>query len=262
MDVSASTFQRDVVERSRAAPVVVDFWAPWCGPCRQLGPVLEKLAAEAGGGWTLAKINTDDNQSLAAHFGISGIPAVKAFVDGKVVDEFVGARPEAQVRAWLARFVPDRAALLAAKGEFEAALAEDPAQPDALLALAARAVAEGDADRARALAARIRPADRSRHAPALARLQFALEAPPLAEARAAFSADPGDPAARHSVGLALAASGAWPDALDAFLSLVRTDRSWGQDAGRKSMLAVFDALGPRHPLVDDYRRRLSMELYK
>ncbi len=106
-DVSASTFQTEVIERSKSVPVVVDFWAPWCGPCRTLGPVLERLEGQAQGQWELVKVNTDENQGLSQRFEIRGIPAVKAFVDGKVVAEFVGAQPEPQVKQFLAKLVPE-----------------------------------------------------------------------------------------------------------------------------------------------------------
>lgn len=276
LDVGARDFQREVIERSREVPVVVDFWAPWCGPCRTLGPILDRVAGEAAGRWVLVKVNTDENQSLAQAYGIQGIPAVKAFRDGKVVAEFVGAQPEPQVRAFVAGVVPDpateaatRARKLAEAGDLAAAeaawgvaLAADPAHPDALIFAAERAVARGDRAAARGLLQRLRPADRPTRAAALARLAFAVEAPPLAEARAAVNAAPEDPAARFGMGAALAASGDYPEALEIFLGLVKRHRTWGEDAGRKAMLQVFDAIGGRNAVESEYRRRLSMELYK
>jgi len=276
LDVNASDFQKQVLDRSREVPVVVDFWAPWCGPCRTLGPILDRVATEAAGRWVLVKINTDDNQSLARTYGIQGIPAVKCFRDGKVVAEFVGAQPEAQVRAFIAGIVPDPASELAGKaraaaGEGDAqaaarlyteALRHDAQQPDALVHLAELALARGARDEARSTLGRLRPADRPRHAAALSRIGFALDAPPLAEARAAVTQHPEDPATRLAFGRALAGSGDWAEALEVFLSLVKRHRSFGDDAGRKAMLEVFDAIGVRSSLADEYRRRLSMELYK
>lgn len=276
LDVNASTFHRDVVERSRSVPVLVDFWAPWCGPCRTLGPILERLARDAGGKWELVKVNTDENQGLARQFNIQGIPAVKAFVDGKVVDEFVGALPESQIRAFLGRVVPDEVAVRvrdaraavergdAATAErlYREVLARDPAQPDALLFEARSALAAGDRDRARAALARIAPRDRAARASDLARVELALEAPPLEEARAAVLRSPEDPAARYALATALAGSGDAAEALEILLDLVRKHRTWGDDAARKRMLQVFDLIGIRSPLADEYRSRLAMELFK
>src|SRR5436190_229581 len=122
MVLEVSDFQADVLEASRDKPVVVDFWAPWCGPCRMLGPVLEKLAATNDGSWTLAKVNTDENQEVARQYGIMSIPAVKLFIDGEVVDEFIGALPEPSVKEWLERAVPSesKARLSEAKAAIEA----------------------------------------------------------------------------------------------------------------------------------------------
>jgi putative thioredoxin len=269
IDVNLSSFQTEVIDRSRRELVVVDFWAPWCGPCRTLGPILERLAGEAAGAWTLVKLNTDDNQPLARKYGIQGIPAVKAFRNGEVVAEFVGALPEGKVREWLETVMPSPATQLAeeaaarlAAGDVQAAaaryaeaLALDPGQPDALLFSARDALERHDADGAKAAVARIRPRDRLSLAAELGRLEFAIDA--------ATPPSDGSPAAeQYAEGCARAAAGDWEAALEQFLAMVKEDRAWGDDAGRKAMLRVFDVVGQRSPIADAWRRRLSMELYK
>lgn len=272
-DVGGSTFIEQVIERSKTVPVVVDFWAPWCGPCRTLGPVLDKLAIEAGGKWVLAKLNTDENQGLAQQYQIRGIPAVKAFVGGRVVDEFVGALPESQVRAWLSKVVPDEAAVLAkraleAAGAGNAAAAAsladdalriDPAQPDAILVAANAALSKGDRDMAELLLGRIRPGDRNARAGKLVALKFRLNAKPGSIER--YSGDASVTNA-YDAGVEHASRGAWREAAELFLEVVRLDRNFGSDAGRKALLDVFDAIGQDHPTADEFRRKLSMELFR
>jgi putative thioredoxin len=261
-----------VLERSKRQPVVVDFWAPWCGPCRVLGPVLEKLAREGGGAWVLAKVDTDQSQELARRFGIQGIPAVKAFKDGKVVAEFVGAQPEPKVRAWLEGVVPKESAMLAGRAAlalaagdtagaerlFAEALTKDPEEPEALLHLARLALDRGDKTAAQLLLAKLRPRDSAARAADVERLHLAIEAPALDPA-AAGSPDPG---VRYGQALALAAAARYEEALDLLLGLVKSDRAWGDDAARKAMLRIFDVVGVRSPLADTWRARLSMELFK
>ena len=273
IDVSASTFQADVIERSKSVAVVLDFWAPWCGPCRTLGPVLEKLAAAAGGAWVLAKLNTDDNQGLAQRYQIQGIPAVKAFVNGVVVDEFVGSLPEAQVRAWLAKVVPDEATLLVRKATaardagdiatatmlYDDALRIDAHQPDALLFAVHVAMDRGEREAAIRLFGQVRPQDRAAHAAAVATLSFRLDAKPDAAERYAASATVEN---TYEYGVSLAAAGRWPEALAQFFDVVCRDRTFRTDAGRKAMIEVFDAVGQGSPLADAFRRKLSGELFK
>ncbi len=276
LDVNASDFQREVVDRSHETAVIVDFWAPWCGPCRTLGPILERLEAQAAGRWILVKVNTDDNQSLGQSFSIQGIPAVKAFVGGKVVDEFVGALPESKVREWLAGFVVSEASTLSRKGSaavaagdaegattfFADALTRDESEPDALVFMARAALSRGDKTGARALLQRLPPSARSSRLAEISALEFGIAAPPLAQAEAAYAATPNESAARHDLALALAAEQRWEAALEHLFGLVQSDRAYGDDAGRKWMLRVFDAVGIRSDVTTVWRSKLSMELYK
>ena len=299
IDVSSAQFEAEVLERSKRGPVVVDFWAPWCGPCRTLGPVLERLEAEGrkadgtGATWTLVKINTDENQALSQRFQIQGIPAVKAFVDGKVVADFVGAQPEAKVREWLNGFLPDPAALAAAAarkaaaagdaaaaaGLYASALAHDPQNAEGLLHLAATASSEGNVEQALRHLGALRPRDRARLAAEVARIELTAGAPSLLVARqnAVVGVNAvGQSGTQIRWDLARALLREVPgdydpaEALEILLGIVKSDRGFaapgfGADAARKAMLAVFDTLlgtpGGRVVAVE-FRRRLSMELYK
>lgn len=244
LDVNASDFQREVLDRSHAKPVVVDFWAPWCGPCRTLGPILEKLERESAGQWILVKVNTDDNQSLGQSFSIQGIPAVKAFIAGRVVDEFVGALPEARVRAWLEGFVE-------AEGT----------GPESILAEARGALAGGDKAAATAALSRLGRGRIGAHGAQVAIVEFGIEAQEFGAVEAAFAADPQSPSARYALGVALAAGGAWESALEHFFALFVAHRAVAGDAARKAMLRVFDAAGIRSELSVRWRSKLSSELY-
>jgi putative thioredoxin len=277
VNVTAATFAAEVLERSRHVPVVVDFWAAWCGPCRMIGPVLEKLAHEAGGAWVLAKIDTDAEGDLAGRFQIQGIPAVKAFVDGAVVAEFTGVRPEAQLRAWIGALAPspaDREAQ-AARAAFDAgdrpaataaaqrALAADPRHP-AARALGARLAADaGDLAQAQALLDGLSPADRGAHAALIGPIEARLASGgrPAAAWLAELEAAPQDPAVRWGAAHALAAEGRLDEALGHLLELVRSHRRFDDDGARKAMLALFQQLGDRDPLTQRWRRRLEMALF-
>ena len=285
-DVSAADFAAAVIERSRTVPVVVDFWAAWCGPCRILGPVLEKEIAALGGKVELAKVDTDASPEIATEYAIQGIPAVKAFRDGAVVSEFVGARPAAFVRDWLAALSPpdealaleaaERAARAGDRASAEPALRKLldetlPARPELERRLRPRALATlarllvdaqdaaaaepvlgaledvgEDVDLARALRLRLRF------------LSDAARAGGVEGARAALARDTADREARWSLGAALAVAGQHEAALERFLELAASVRkARGQDA-RDAMLALFEALGSEHALTQEFRRRLQI----
>lgn len=275
IDVTDATFAEAVIEESRNRPVVVDFWADWCGPCRVLSPIIEQVAAEFGEDVLLAKLDTDRNPRTSADYGIQAIPSVKAFVDGEVASEFAGALPEEHVRAFFAQLAVSAEELaaaeaeeLAAAGELEAAearyremLAEDEDQADALTGLAAILLERGDREEAEELIDR---AGDDRRAKALRHHIFLAgfaERHDSAELEQAARLDPGDERARYRWGVMLAAWGRYDEALDELLESVRLDRHFEDDAARKAALAVFDILGPESPLARDYRRRLTQILF-
>ena len=280
LPVTAATFDEQVLGASATTPVLVDFWAPWCGPCRALAPVLERVAAEFAGRMTLVKVNSDDEPEIAARYGVRGIPSCKLFVDGKVADEFTGALPESAIRAFLLDALPSPAAPLvaaasaqAAAGDGDAALASlaqalavAPDDEGALLLRAEVLLASGRAGEARAavgeLEARPRPVrDAPRLAALAARAALAGDATGdlVALARAA-AAEPVDCAAKLAYARALAAAGDYERALPELLAVVRADRKFGDDAGRRTMLTVFAAMPADSDLVRRYRRELASAL--
>lgn len=277
-DVSAADFNADVVDASYEKPIVVDFWAPWCGPCRQLGPVLEKLADQAEGSWTLAKINIDENPSIAARYGVQSIPAVKAFRDGKVAAQFVGAQPEANVSRFVTALLPTpaeqrtteanaRAAHDPAGAEalYHEALTLSPDFPPALLGLGILLAEIGRADEALTALDAIGPhsPEARAAAPVKARLRLTNESGDdvLDAARAILERDPRDLSANLSAGKALAASGDYAAALAHLLTVVERDKTFENGAARGDMLAIFDLLGADARLTMEYRRRLASALY-
>ncbi|MBF0296700.1 MAG: tetratricopeptide repeat protein [Magnetococcales bacterium] len=277
VDVDGASFASEVLERSRRTPVLVDFWANWCGPCRTLGPILAKLAEELQGRFVLAKIDSDRNPDLARRYGVRGIPAVKLFIDGQVTNEFTGALPESRVRKFLEESLPsgaDKAAsqamaaltrgdLQAAEAGFAAVLTQSPEHTEALLGLTRVYLDSGRMEEANATLARLPARDREGTEAKLlaARLAFAAAAVDIAPLAARVEADPADLAARMALGEALVARESYAEGLEQFLEVVRRNRAFDDDAGRKAILRVFDLLGPGHPLIASFRPRLSALLF-
>ncbi len=276
-NVSDATFERDVLLASKLVPVVVDFWAPWCGPCRTLGPVLERLAAQHQGSFVLAKMNVDENPEAASGFGIRSIPAVKAFHRGEVIDEFVGALPEPAVREFVARLLPteadglagkgreaeDRGAASEAEGFYRRALELDPNHPAARLAVG-RLLAAADPTRALEELERVLPGtpERAEADRIAARLRLAREnGGGEGELEERLAEDPGDLGARFRLARLLASREQYEPALGHLLEIVKRDRAFEDDGARKAMLDVFEILGPRHPLTERFRGELGRVLF-
>jgi putative thioredoxin len=275
LDVGLADFAQHVLEESKQRPVVVDFWAPWCGPCKSLKPILEKLAAEYGGKFLLAKINSDENQELAARYGVRGIPSVKAFIDGEPVDEFSGALPESEVRAFLDRLAPSpvdelrrQAAEAHSAGDAPSALQWladasriDPDHVGVRLDAAEIMLDLNEADEARRLIGSV-PDDADPRVPALkARLQFMGAADEDETAlRSRVAANENDLEARLKLANRLVAAGQHEAGMDQLLEIVRRDRGFEDDVGRRTLLSVFDLLGGGEA-VSRYRRLLASVLY-
>ncbi len=293
-DSDTKSFVADVIEASQTVPVIVDFWATWCGPCKTLGPALEKAVIEAKGAVRLVKIDVDKNQPLAQQMRIQSIPAVYAFFQGRPVDGFVGAVPESQIKSFVAKLAelggaelgpsPVEEALEQAEAALEAGdhgtasaifnqvLAHEPANVTALAGLTRALTAAGELKRAREVLSRI-PAPKlpeTTVAPAVAKATAALELAEqsagavgqLGELQAKVAADPKDWQSRYDLALALYASGEQEKALDELLEIVQRNRPWNEEAARKQLVKFFEALGPAHPLTLSGRRRLSSLLFR
>ncbi|GAA5185161.1 thioredoxin [Niveibacterium umoris] len=277
-DVTTADFEQRVLAASHHAPVLVDFWAPWCAPCRALGPVLEKLATEFGGKFLLAKVNSDENQALAAKFGVRGIPNVKAVVAGEVVDEFTGALPEATLRAFIESLLPSPAAPLReaariardagrldeARSLLEQAQDIDPRDEASYFDLIEVLLDQQDLPTARLLIdGAAEPArDVDRLAALRARLALQEGAPDNSERdalEARIAANPGDLGARLALARLLSARRDYEPALAQLIEIVRRDRSFEDDAGRLMMLQLFAAI-PDESLVRRYRSELAATL--
>lgn len=284
LNTTTESFQRDVIEASRDRPVLVDFWAPWCGPCRSLGPLLERLEEDAGGRFRLVKINSDENPELSAQFNVRSIPYVVAFVDGRAVDSFVGVLPEPQLRAFIDRVAPDaseierrKAAGLVAAGDLEgarvalqAALTLNPAHDDARLDLASllletSAPSAEVAGEARELLSRVSKLTRqaARFRALQTRIESLESAARLPSADALLQridADPSNLQARADLARQLIAQGRLETALEQLLEIIVRDRSFADDYARKTMLSLFDLMAERPDVVGMYRRRLASAL--
>ncbi|HEY65891.1 MAG TPA: thioredoxin [Caldilineae bacterium] len=278
IEVNEQTFQQEVIERSQEVPVVVDFWAPWCAPCRMLGPILESLAREYNGQFILAKVNVDENPQLAAQFGVQGIPAVKAFRGGRLVGEFVGAQPQPVVRQFIEQLLPDEIELkvasgrallhkedpIAAEEEFREVLAKNPDHPAALLGLGQALLQQGREEEGLKVLERVPPttregriAARTRHA---LKLQREVGDTDEASLRARLAEAPNDLEARYKLASLLTIQGRYEEALEHYLEIIKRDRQFRDDGARQAMLYIFDILGD-HPLAREYRNKLASVLF-
>lgn len=281
-NTTTQDFVRDVVEASRDRPVLVDFWAPWCGPCKQLTPVLEKVVRAAKGAVALVKMNIDEHPEIPGQMGVQSIPAVFAFKDGRPVDGFMGALPESQINAFIARLVGETvgtdADIETAKAALEAGdvnaaaqvfgqiLQDEPDNMEALSGLAKCYVKTGDLDRAEQTLALAPPnkADAAPLAAARAALDLARksnDAGDVEALRAKAAQAPGDPQAQFDLALALNASGDREGALEALLMIVSKNRNWNDDAARKQLVQFFEVWGPTDPVTISGRQKLSSLLF-
>jgi putative thioredoxin len=277
-DATESDFERSVIARSRQIPVIVDFWAEWCAPCRILGPVLEEAVREAGGRLALARVDVEASPELAEEFAIQSIPAVKIFSGGKVVREFVGALPAEEIRRLLAEVLPDPAEgrieeahrhLSAGRWEkaeriYEAIREREPGHPGAALGLGLIAYHQGRYPEAEELLAKVTPRTPGydQVPPLRARMYFQKEPPPDMDViTAALKENPADPAALFSLALAYGRGGEYLRALDTLLEVLKIKKGYGEGAAREAYLKLLEIIGRRSPDGKRYERDLSMILF-
>jgi putative thioredoxin len=281
-NTTTQDFMRDVIDASREVPVMVDFWAPWCGPCRQLTPILEKAVRAAKGAVRLVKLNIDEHPEIPGQMGVQSIPAVFAFQDGRPVDGFMGALPESRVNEFIARLTAETADSTANIESAEAALAagdvntaaqtfgeilqNDGENAQAAAGLAKCYIKTGDLARAEQSLALVPPAKAESAPVASARAALELarksaQAGDVESLRAKVEADPSDAQVRFDLALALNAKGDREGALNELLTLVAKHRAWNDDAARKQLVQLFDAWGPTDPATTSGRQRLSSLLF-
>lgn len=286
-DVSEATFMQDVVDASMQAPVIVDFWAPWCGPCKTLGPALEAAVTKAKGAVTMAKVNADENQAIAGQLRVQSIPTVFAFYQGQPIDGFQGAVPPSEIEDFVKR-VAEKAGVEADGGlgealetaeemltqgaaedaaqVFAAVLEEDPMSALAFSGLARSHIALGDLDQAEAILNGV-PAEISEASEiesVRAQIDLAKQAEsagPVTELRAVVDGNPDDHQARFDLALALVAADDQEAAVNELLELFRRDREWNDGAAKAQLFTIFDALTPQDPVVLNGRRRLSSMIF-
>lgn len=281
-DATAASFAADVIAESARQPVLVDFWAPWCGPCKQLAPILEKVVAAAKGKVKLVKLNIDEHPAISGRLGVRSIPAVFAFQRGQPVDGFLGALPEREVKGFIERLVGPlddtagwlaEAEALAAAGDTKRAadiykkiLAENPGDPAAVAALAKIFIASGEFQKAKALLASVAPGGERDAAivAAKAALDLAEQAATIgdpSELRRKIAGNPDDYQARFDLALLLNAQNQREQAANELIEIIKRNRAWNEDGARKQLLQFFEAWGPADPVTVGARRRLSSLLF-
>jgi putative thioredoxin len=286
IDVNIDNFMAEVIDGSAKMPIVVQFWAPWCGPCKQLGPLLEKVVAAAKGKVKMVRINIDENQQIAQQMRVQSVPTVYGFFNGQPVDGFAGAQPESTLKQFIDKLVavggsgPDIAAMVEAANslletqdydnamaQYHEIMAADPESPDGLAGMIRCMIGMKDIDGAREIVDQLD--DEFRDKPAMVIAINSLElaekaagaAGGLAQARAAVDADPNDLAARQELALALFATGEQAESMEQLLESIRIDRAWNDAAARMQLLEFFKTLGPANRDVMAARRKLSTLLF-